>query len=148
MTFRKSTRYALYATVEMARAGAGVQVTVAQVAERYRIPVAVLAKVFQQLVRAGIAVGTRGTRGGYSLSREPSRLTVLDVIEAFEPLHAPERCLLVDAAEPACEDHGTCRLGKLFDEVNELARCTYGSVTLETLVGNRSPQEPPLHVVR
>ena len=67
MTLNKSTYYALYASLEMARAGGGAQVTVTQVAQRYEIPVAVLAKVFQQLVRKGIAVGTRGTRGGHGI---------------------------------------------------------------------------------
>lgn len=148
MTIRKSTRYALYAVYQMALAGAGVQVTVARVAERYAIPVAVLAKVFQQLVRAGLAIGTRGTRGGYSLSREPSRITVLEVIEAFESAHRADRCLLADDAEPVCDDHGLCRLRQLFDEVNQQARFTYASVTLETLVGNRAPQDLPLRVVK
>ena len=61
MNISKSTRYALYAAAEMARAG-DAPTTVAAVAERYRIPEGALAKVFQQLVRAGLATGTRGIR--------------------------------------------------------------------------------------
>ena len=121
MTLKKSTYYALYAALEMARTGKGVQVTVSRVAQRYAIPEAVLAKVFQQLVRKGIAVGTRGTRGGYCLARRSSEVTVLDVIQAFEPV--PE----------AAQQQGPLR--KLFDEVDEQVRCTYASVTLETLAG-------------
>jgi hypothetical protein len=40
------------------------------------------------------------------------------------------------------------RLRKLLDEVDETARCTYASVTLETLVGNRPQQDLELRVVR
>ena len=69
MNFQKSTRYALYAAMELARENGGDQVTVAQVAGRYTIPGAVLAMVFQQLVRAGVALGTRGTGGGFRLAR-------------------------------------------------------------------------------
>jgi len=148
MTFRKSTRYALYAALEMARAGTGNQVTAAQVAQRYAIPLAVLAKVFQQLVRAGIAVGTRGTRGGYSLARPPSELTVLDVIEAFEPVRRDGQCLLASEDDRSCDDDGLCRLRNLFDEVEELSRCTYASVTLETLAGNRSDPDLRLRIVK
>jgi Rrf2 family protein len=133
MKLKKSTRYALYAAMELARADEGEQVPVARVAERYALPVSVLAKIFQQLARSGLAVGSRGVRGGYTLARAPSAVTVLDIIEAFEsPL------------ESELEELSDCRLRKLFEEVDELTRCTYASVTLETLVGSRSFQRAAL----
>jgi Rrf2 family iron-sulfur cluster assembly transcriptional regulator len=70
VNLQKSTRYALYAAMEMARSGEGAQVTAAEVAERYAVPGTVLAKIFQQLARGGLAVSTRGTGGGYQLARE------------------------------------------------------------------------------
>lgn len=147
MTFRKGTRYALYAAMEMARAGTDGQINVTQVAERYAIPVTVLAKILQQLARAGIAAGKRGVRGGYVLAKDPSQLTVLDVINAFEPPRRPNECLLTDKAHGDCKDFHLCRLRALIDEVDEMARCTYASVTLETLIGGRPPQELQLRVV-
>lgn len=147
MTFRKSTRYALYAAIEMARSGPAGQVTVTRVAELYSIPTAVLAKVFQQLVRTGVAESRRGVRGGYALARPASELTVLDVIEAFEPPRAAEHRLAADDGAGPWAEHGACRLRRLFDEVDEMARCTYASVTLETLAGTRSRQELSLRVV-
>lgn len=138
MTFRKGTRYALYAAMEMARSEEGVPVTAAQVAEHYEIPSTVLAKTFQQLVRAGLATGTRGVRGGYTLTRPATAVTVLDVIEVFEPPTPGEQCLIADRNEPECSKSDLCRLRRLFDEVEEVARCTYASVTLDTLVGGRS----------
>ncbi len=59
-------------------------VTVAGVADRYGMPRTALAKVFQQLVRAGLALGTRGVGGGYRLARPAPQVSVLDVISAFE----------------------------------------------------------------
>ena len=148
MTLKKSTYYALYAALEMARVGAGVQVTASSVAQSYGVSETVLAKVFQQLVRKGIAVGTRGTRGGYSLARRPAEVTVLEVIQAFEPsLETAQSAVTANSREGA-EAPGLDRLRKLFDEVDELARCTYASVTLETLAGNRPGEEPRLHVVK
>jgi Rrf2 family protein len=148
MTFKKSTRYALYAAMEMARAGEDAQVTATGVAQRYRIPVAVLSKIFQQLVRAGIAVSTRGAGGGYGLAQKPTDVTVLDVIDAFESPRSTSRCLLAEESEAECGDFTLCRLRKLVDEVDEMTRCTYASVTLETLVGNRPPQDLNLRVVQ
>ncbi len=140
MIHNKSTRYALYAAVEMASAPPDAFVTAAQVAERYRIPGTVLAKVFQQLVRAGIALGTRGSGGGYQLARDPSELTMLDIIQVFEPTPDVGTCLLKSPEDLACPAPGTCRIRRVFDEVQEQVRSTYASITLQTLSqGGRMP---------
>ena len=148
MNFRKATRYALYAAMEMARSADGIPVTAAQVAERYGIPSTVLAKTFQQLVRAGLAAGTRGVRGGYTLTRSAATVTVLDVIEVFEPPGSSGQCLVADRDDPECSETEVCRLRSLLDEVEEMARCTYASVTLDTLVGTPPGREEPLSIVR
>jgi len=139
----KTTRYALYAAMEMARSGSPAQVAAARVAERYSLPATVMAKVFQQLVRAGIAVGTRGLGGGYRLAAAPSRFTVLDVVEAFEPSRVRRECLLDDGAHGACDEHLDCSLYRLFDEVDELVRNTFASITLQTLVNRPRPGMGP-----
>lgn len=143
MTLNKATHYALYAAVEMARAGES-PVTVAQVASRYGIPESALAKVFQQLVRSGVAVGLRGTKGGYRLSRPPSRITMLDVISVFEP---PPSLALGDPAARTADASAAAPLQRLFDELDELVRCTFASVSLATLVrrGDRASRSPAPH---
>ena len=139
MNLNKSTRYALYAALEMAQAEDDAQVTVATVAERYRVPEAALAKVFQRLVRAGLATGTRGVGGGYKLAKDSSQITVLDIVSIFEPPRPLRQCLVQDAPEMPCANFPTCRLKRLFDEVDENARSTFASVTLDTLAGKRMP---------
>ena len=144
MTITRSTRYALYASAEMAMAGGGL-VTVTDVAARYGIPAGALAKVFQQLVRAGLAVGTRGIGGGYRLARPASTITVLDIMHVFERPRAPGACVLHDRPGEQCPQTSVCTLHWLFEEVDELVRSTYESVTLETLVrrvGSRPARAP------
>ncbi len=125
----KSAVYALHAALELARAGEGEPVTAAGVAARYAIPPAVMAKVFQHLVRAGLVTGFRGSRGGYRLARSAARITVLEVLDVFDAKRVEESV----PYEP--------RLRRLFDEVDELVRCTYASITLATLAGRRSPED-------
>lgn len=132
MNVSKSTRYALYAAAEMARAGE-LPTTVGAVAARYRIPEGALAKVFQQMVRSGLAIGTRGIGGGYRLSRPASKITVLDVIRAFEAPRVQGACIIHDGAGQRCPVAG-CEVQWLFHEVDELVQSTYESVTLQTLV--------------
>ncbi len=127
MKYTKSTRYALYAAMAMAMADG--PVTVGEIAETYDVPRGALAKVLQQLVRAGIATGVRGIGGGYVLAKDASEITVWDVIV----VHDSPR---VDAgpASGSGENGAAERLDRLFGEVSELVSCTFASVSLETLV--------------
>ena len=119
MRVTRSARQALVAALELASAGPG-PVTVAEVASRHGIPETALAKVIQRLVRAGLAVGSRGVGGGYRLAKDASAITVAEVLAPFEP--PPTRG---EPLEP--------RIDALFSEVDETARCTLASVSLETL---------------
>ena len=124
----KSTRYALYAAIDLARAGAET-VTAGEVARRHGVPSTVVAKVFQQLARAGIAVGTRGSGGGYRLARRPSETTMLDVIDALQPVRAgAEGSFAAEEAER--------RLRQLLDEADAIWRSTFRAISLGTLIGS------------
>ena len=133
MRLAKNTRYALYAVAEMAAAGES-PVTVAQVAKAYGVPANALAKTFQHLVRSGIASGTRGVGGGYRLAKAPAVLTVLDIVDACERPGGGAARMLGDGAAHSGTGSAKGRLRRLFDEVDEIIRCTFASVTLETLV--------------
>jgi len=141
MNISKSTQYALYAAAEMTLAGE-TPTTVAAVAARYGIPEGALAKVFQQLVRAGLATGTRGVGGGYRLARPASKITVLDVMHVFERRRAAGACLLHTRPGEPCPAESACSVQWLFHEVDELVQSTYESVTLQTLVRRRRRPGP------
>lgn len=137
MNLNKSTRYALHSALEMALAGDR-PVTVGQIAQRYEIPENVVAKVVQQLARAGIARGARGVGGGYRLAREPSEVAVQDIIDIFEPSPPSDTCMLRELPSQTCPGDGQprCRLMNLFQEVDETVRATFSSVTLAILASS------------
>ena len=133
MKLSKSARYALLAAAEMARSRNDDHVTVSLVAKRHMIPENALAKVFQRLVRSGLAVGTRGVHGGYRLARRPSEITVLDVLNAFESIDAT--VAHVTRRVPAGNSvHAFDRLNMFVDRVDEHTRLMFDSVTLDVLV--------------
>jgi Rrf2 family protein len=125
MRLSRSTHYALAAALEMA-AKDDEPVSVSSVADRNGIPETALAKVVQQLVRAGIAEGTRGVGGGYRLTRKPREISLLDVIRVFEPAESR-------TPRDLREGFACARLGPLFAEVDEMVQSTFESITLETL---------------
>lgn len=72
-----------------------------EMAEAYRIPLPILAKVLQKLVKEGFLVSEQGTNGGYRLARDPSEITALEVIRAIDGPIILTACFT---------DHGECDL--------------------------------------
>jgi Rrf2 family protein len=132
VNLHKSTNYALHAALQMTLADDR-PVTVAAVAGIYDIPESALAKVFQQLVRSGIARGSRGVGGGYRLTRPATEVTVLQIMEIFEDFGRSGTCQLRDRPVDDCPEEPDCRLRGLFEEVDDVLRSTFASVTLDTL---------------
>jgi Rrf2 family protein len=59
-------------------------VSAREIAKQYRIPGELLAKIMQRLARKGLVVSQYGTHGGYVLGRDPSSISIVDVIEALD----------------------------------------------------------------
>jgi Rrf2 family cysteine metabolism transcriptional repressor len=94
--------YAVRALVELARLGGGGPVPIGELARRRDIPVQFLEQLFATLRRAGVLKSQRGVKGGYSFAREPSQITVLEVVELLDgPLGAGAEGLFSDAAAAA-----------------------------------------------
>ncbi len=55
-----------------------------EIAVQYHIPPELLAKVLQKLARKGLVVSQQGTNGGYVLARDPSQISIVDVVEALD----------------------------------------------------------------
>ena len=94
--------YALQALAELGRSGTSGPVPIGELARRREIPVQFLEQLFATLRRAGILRSQRGVKGGYSFGREPSEITVLEVVELLDgPLGRDSRGVFADAAAAA-----------------------------------------------
>jgi Rrf2 family protein len=81
----KKSDYALIAMKHLAtRPDGGVSSSAREISESYDIPLELLAKVLQRLVRARLLVSVQGTRGGYRLGRSAQLISVADVIQAVD----------------------------------------------------------------
>jgi Rrf2 family transcriptional regulator, cysteine metabolism repressor len=94
--------YALSALVELHRLQAAGPVPIAELARRRDIPVQFLEQLFASLRRAGILRSQRGVKGGYTLARPASEVTVLELVEVLDgPLGAGATGVFGQAAEAA-----------------------------------------------
>jgi Rrf2 family protein len=84
MQITRQADYAIRAMLYLAREGKGKRVATGDVADAQRIPPSFLAKIVSQLSIAGLLHTSRGMRGGISLARDPSQITLLDVVEAID----------------------------------------------------------------
>lgn len=99
-------------------------ITAKEVADCYRIPYEVMAKVLQKLAKVGLVISHYGVYGGYTLARRPSEIRISDVFEAIE---GKSNVALVQCeAENLenCSIHSTCTikdpLVKLQDGINSI----------------------------
>jgi Rrf2 family transcriptional regulator, cysteine metabolism repressor len=93
--------YALRALAELGRSGEG-PVPIGELARRREIPVQFLEQLFAVLRRAGLLKSQRGVKGGYSFARDPSEITVLDLVELLDgPLGAGAVGIFADASAAA-----------------------------------------------
>ncbi|MGA2613413.1 MAG: Rrf2 family transcriptional regulator [Spirochaetia bacterium] len=83
MQFGTSIEYAIHGLVFMA-GGASATVLVGDIAKGIKVPESYLRKVLQLLARAGLVASHRGAKGGFSLARDASRITLRDVVEAVD----------------------------------------------------------------
>ncbi len=143
----KKADYALIAMKHLAHKDTGATSTCArEIAEQYDIPIELMAKVLQRLVRTGLLVSTQGTRGGYTLSRPSSSISVADVVEAIDGPFTVTAC---STDKHDCEQYGKCSVRGPLWQIRERIVQTLGMVTLADMASEHEPTfTAPVAVVR
>lgn len=84
MQITRQADYAIRAILYLSKLNPGERAATSQIAESKKIPASFLAKIISQLSIAGLIHTSRGARGGVSLARDPSEVSVLEVVEAID----------------------------------------------------------------
>lgn len=84
MQITRQADYALRAMLFLARQDPDTRAATSQIANVQRIPPSFLAKIISQLSIAGLIHTSRGARGGVSLARPASEISILEVVEAID----------------------------------------------------------------
>ena len=127
----KRVEYGLLAVQDMARRPDTV-VSAKDVADRHAISQALVAKVLQQLVRAGVVRSYAGVNGGYALAHDPTAVSIDQVIKAIEGSSAA----LVDcqdADDHDCSVHEHCTIKAPLAILQERINATFRSMSLAEL---------------
>jgi len=104
----KKSDYALIAMAHLAaRPDGSGSSSAREISEAYAIPLELLAKILQRLVRAKLLVSVQGTRGGYRLARPATTISVADVIQSVD---GPVTVTACSPDDHACDQYGTCSI--------------------------------------
>ena len=128
LNLSEAASLALHTMGHLAKNGAQ-RVTTREIAQKFHISEAHLAKILQRLVHAGFLSSARGPKGGFTLAKAPDAVTLLDVYEVIEGPISRDTCVFGDLA---CGD-GPCIFGGLVESVNHLARKHLAETALSDL---------------
>ena len=126
LTAEYALRAAVYLAVEHGEAR-----TVHQIAEATQVPADYLSKVLQELSKVGLVRSQRGLYGGFQLLRQPSELTVLDVVQSVSPIRRIRECPLHRLDHESGE---LCPLHQLLDDVAAGIERSFADVTIFDLI--------------
>jgi Rrf2 family protein len=131
LTLSRTGDYATRAAIALADAwGQGESRTIAQIAEEMSLPRTFTPQILGLLQRAGLAEARAGRGGGYRLSRDPSQISVLEIVEAAEGSLKTERCALRDGP---CRWDASCAIHSTWVAVSEAVRGRLRAATLADL---------------
>ena len=137
--FSNTVEYALRAIVHLAHEAPAARTT-AQIAEATRVPKDYLSKILQGLAKEGIVQTQRGVGGGISLAKPPDQLTILDVVNAVDPIVRYKTCPL------NLPNHGAnlCPLHRRMDAAMATVEEAFRKSTLAEVLTDPSSTSVPL----
>ena len=126
-----STEYALHSVLYMAvHSDKGVML-VSTIAEAQKIPASYLAKVFRLLAKAGVIRSFRGSKGGYSLGRNPDQISIREIVEAIEGRRPLFQSLGI---RRGCKAGALCKLQEIFHSAERQMYQELENATIQDLI--------------
>ena len=108
--------YAVKALTELGRTGGTDPVPIGELARRRDIPVQFLEQLFAALRRGGILKSQRGVKGGYSFAKDPSQISILEIVELLDgPLGRDSDGIFAEAATAARQVLETTTIADVVD---------------------------------
>jgi Rrf2 family protein len=123
-------RYGTRAMLDLAMHQDNGPVNLKEMAQRQIISRRYLEHLMSRLVSAGLVRSVRGRSGGFVLAREPSEITLAEVVEALEGQINVVEC----TADPStCNRASECVTRDVWDEVSKVITRHLASITLDDL---------------
>ncbi len=130
MQFTRKGDYALKAMAYLAEVRGPNPHTIDEISEKSNVPRHFLAKILKDLTQANLLIAVKGAKGGYTLARQPSEISLLEVIEASVGPLALNICL---EGSDRCSELSTCGLYPVWRKASQALREIFEDAKLDSL---------------
>lgn len=124
--------YALKTILDLAGHFGDAPVTINDLSSRLDIPTKFLEQILLDLKRAGFVESRRGKIGGYSLAKEPAKITLGEVVRFIDGPLEPIAC--VGKKYSGCHDLESCVFRGIWSQVGSSTAKILDNITFEDLL--------------
>src|SRR5437660_3097985 len=110
-----------------------------EIAEMYGIPLSLLSKILQKLVKNGFLRSEHGTNGGYRLAREARDITALEVIRSIDGPIILTQCFTEHDEPVECDQSEMCPVREPLRKVHEGILRLLSGITISDLSSDDMP---------
>lgn len=127
-------QYALRAIFELSqRYTSGAVASVADISKIQGIPPRFLEQIFTKLRTGNYILSQRGNRGGYVLAKQPSDISIGEIIRFIEGSENPIHCLNIPS-DCKCQYPGNCVFKNLWQQASDATNIIFDSTTFQDLI--------------
>jgi Rrf2 family cysteine metabolism transcriptional repressor len=140
VSFSTKGEYGVRLMVQLGRRYGSGPSSLAEIATEEDLPRPYLEQLVMSLRDAGLVISTRGSHGGYELSRPPEEIPMIAVLRALEGPIAPMICASDEselAHEPSCDRTARCTVNFLWIRIRDAISTTLEGISLADLVPER-----------
>lgn len=128
----KLTDYGMVLMSCLARSDSRALRTARDLARESRLPAPTVTKLLKELVQSGLLVSHRGIKGGYSLAREPQRISLAEILTALEGPLALTECSTDTSG--LCDLEPCCAIKANQKIISQAVRSVLERLTLSDLI--------------
>ncbi len=128
----KKAEYGMIALQRIAQSGE--TVAAKEIAEDFGISFDLLAKVLNQLSKAGLLIAYHGIQGGYALAKKPTDITVADILVILEGTLRITDCADHSHEECGCSIDAKCSIKTPMQLIQERMKNVFESMTLADMI--------------
>lgn len=131
MRLTRAAEYAIRCMIYLSKQGQGVLTSRQEIALQANIPAHFLAKIAQDLAKAGLIEIRQGARGGFLLSKKPAAISLLEVVETMIGEISLNDCI---ARPSGCKASYHCTVHRVWLDARDQLRLTLGRVSFDQLI--------------
>ncbi|MCL2790202.1 MAG: Rrf2 family transcriptional regulator [Desulfobulbus sp.] len=132
MRLTRAAEYAIRCVLYLSQQARGALVSRQEIARQADIPPHFLAKIAQDLAKAGVIEIRQGVRGGFVLNRHPAAINLLEVVETMIGEIYLNDCVVRPLG---CKDSSNCAVHQVWLQARDQLRASLRQVNFEQLTG-------------